>query len=125
MSISETCLFIGGVANCFVALSRLRAIPTLLNPSFSIPNAAASANRGSLAIVSLRATFLYAFFGVITFAFPQDLLTPVFGIAIGGGIAVYLAFTALEQFRLPEYSRTGWPIACTVGATAYLLAYIF
>ena len=36
----------------------------------------------------------------------------------------YLAFSALEQFRLPEYKGTGWPIACTMGAIANLLAYI-
>lgn len=124
MSISQTCLFIGGIANCFLALQRLRAIPTLLNPSVSLPNVSVNANRRSLAITSLRTTFLHAFFGAISFAFPQELLTPTFGAVIGGGMAVYLAFTALEQFRLPEYTGTGWPIACTVGAIAYLLAYI-
>jgi hypothetical protein len=121
MSISQACLYIGGVANCIVALRNLQALPTLLNASVSLPNVGVSANRGSLAIVSLRATFLHAFFGIVTFAFPHEMLTPNFGVVIGGGIAVYLAFISLERFRLPEYPD--WPIACTVGALAYAVAY--
>lgn len=121
MPISEICLLVGGVANCFIALSRLLTMQAFLKSSDPIP-LGMKTTRGSLAIASLRETYIHTFFGLVTLVFSAELLTPRFGVIIGGGMGGYLAFKALEQFRLPEYPDK--PVACTVGAAGYFLAYL-